>query len=432
MKKWIIIILLVEIGIVSIGYSKDAGETKTATVSYKVNSNDEIDIRAKYTDLKVEAWNKDEVLIEATIRFDGKMTDKMQSFLDNFEEEVTSNIDEQAGKLLIKTNLDEPNKFQIGSKTVGIIIGFSEDELRLEYSIKVPSRNRLSIENSYRNVQLTGDFREVKIDQYSGELTTGNLEKAELRLKYGKATLGSLGEAEMELYEQEISAKEMASGLINCKYSDLEIQVLGVVEINGYETEYELETISSLTGNMKYGNLEIAEKADELKLTAYEIDVDANRLTNTSLVEMKYGKFEANSVGKLDIEKVYEVDFEIEQLTTATVEEAKYGDFNVDQLNGDLLLKQTYEIDTDIESISSNTSLIRIEGKYGNISLGLKNQNYTCSIDGKYGSINLDRDDDRIKKYIKDGDQIEVEVTNGSGSGLRVEVKGYELDVKVE
>ena len=61
--------------------SKD-DETRTATVSVEVGPTDIVDIQAKYTDINIEAWDKGEVFIEATVRFDGKMNNQVQKFLD--------------------------------------------------------------------------------------------------------------------------------------------------------------------------------------------------------------------------------------------------------------------------------------------------------------------------------------------------------------
>lgn len=150
-----------------LGNGKDF-ETRTATVRMEVSPNDLINIRAKNTDLVVESWDKSEVEVIATLRFDGKMTDKMVAFLDNFQEHVEQSIRRSGSELSIDTNLDEPNKIQIGSKHVGIVIGFSEDELRLDYRIKAPKTNELEIDNSYKDVTLMGDFNEVTLTQYSG------------------------------------------------------------------------------------------------------------------------------------------------------------------------------------------------------------------------------------------------------------------------
>ena len=159
--------------------SKDF-ETRTATVRMDVTANDLINIQAKNTDLVVEAWDRNEVEVIATLRFDGKMTDKMTSFLENFQKHVEDNIQYGGSELKISTNLDEPNKVQIGSKHVGFIIGFSDDEFRLDYKIKAPKSNEFEINNSYKDVTLIGNFNEVTLTQYSGDLTAGFIEEKDI------------------------------------------------------------------------------------------------------------------------------------------------------------------------------------------------------------------------------------------------------------
>ena len=72
--------------------SKGEGETRTATVNMDIKPTDLINIKAKNTDLKIEVWDKNEVEVVATILYDGKMTDKMTRFLDEFEMHVKNNI----------------------------------------------------------------------------------------------------------------------------------------------------------------------------------------------------------------------------------------------------------------------------------------------------------------------------------------------------
>ena len=198
-------------------------ETRSATIVLDVSPNDLINIRAKNTDLVVETWDKNQVEIVATLRYDGKMTNKMTDFMDNFQEYVEENIAHSGGQLRIDTNLDEPNKIQIGSKHVGIIIGFSEDELKLDYKIKAPKQNDFEIDNSYKDVALIGDFGKVKLTQYSGELKAGYIEDAEINLKYGSSSFRGIGSGVAELYEQKLDAVTIEELELNAKYSEIEV-----------------------------------------------------------------------------------------------------------------------------------------------------------------------------------------------------------------
>jgi hypothetical protein len=435
MKRTILILLAFNLGLGIALSDPKLGETRTATLTYKVSSNDVINLQAKYTDVNIESWNKSEVSIEAIIRFDGKMTDKMQKFLDSFEEEVEVNISEKTGELKINTNLDEPNKFQIGSKNVGIIISFNEDELKLAYNLKVPESNKLIIKNSYRDLNLVGNFDDVEIDQYSGDLEAETINEADIKLKYGSAQFNEIRIAKMELYEQDITANSIGELEIDTKYSELKVKDLGRTEIVSYESDFEISNLSYLEGNLKYGKMEVTEVFDEGKLTTYEFDIEAKEIGTLTLENGKYGKTEAGSITQLNLRQSYEDDFEIEALGTLIVDESKYVSYEIGRLTGKLEISNGYEGKVDIDGMGNNVSSIKIAGKYIETSINTEGISYKLITDTKYGDVKIDRSTMNISKYIKEGDQLEIEATSNSGktaNPVLISIKGYEMDIELD
>lgn len=415
----------------SYAFSKD-GETRTAVVNYDVTPMDVINIQAKYTDLTVDTWDKNQVMIEATLRFDGKVTDKMQKFLDMFEEEVKENISYEGGELLVKTNIDEPNKFQLGSKHVGITISFNEDELKVEYAIKVPAKNELVVKNSYRDLYLNGSFEDVTIDQYSGDLKAQIIKKGNIKLKYGSAQFDEINAAKMELYEQEIKANRIEKLDINTKYSELKIDYLGDTEISSYESDFEIENLTSMEGNLKYGLMEITDRMASGELTTYEFDIEAKEIGDLRFINSKYGNYEAQRIENLIMDQSYEDDFDIDELGSLKVTEEKYDNFRIGQLTA-MLVVNGYEGDVSIDQLGKNVSAIDISGKYIETRLGVEGVDYQLVMNTKYGKNNIDRSSSSVKRYIKDGDNLEVEViSNPNESNLvSISIAGYEMDLEL-
>ena len=84
MKKALLLLTLLasQVGLANV----NDGETRTAEHTVSVSSGDEINILGKNTYLEIETWNKNEVSIVAEVTFDGRMTEKVKKFLDEFEE----------------------------------------------------------------------------------------------------------------------------------------------------------------------------------------------------------------------------------------------------------------------------------------------------------------------------------------------------------
>ena len=433
MKKLTLITLAFSLLFVAeLSASNKRFETRTATIKRDVSPNDLINIKAKNTDLVVESWDKNEVEITATVRFDGKMTDKMVSFLDNFQEYVEDNVEFSGGELRIKTNLDEPNKIQIGSKHIGIVIGFSEDEFKLDYKIKAPAINKFEIDNSYKDVSLIGDFQHIKLTQYSGELTADFIEKAELNMKYGSAKLKGMGSAVLEIYEQKLEVESIEQLEIDTKYSEIDVVKLKTMETASYESDFVLGKAEEITGNFKYGEMEIKNNLDRAEFDFYEMDIEANSAGTIEFKSSKYGKISFDQVSKLTFDQSYEDELTIGELGLFRSIDSKYGNHEIDNLTGSFELN-AYEDDIHIREVDHAVNSIELKGKYLNTTLGISNRSFNLQADVKYGKFDYDKQEIEMKKYIKDGDKLEIEALSKTktADAISISIEGYEIDVVI-
>lgn len=428
MKKLILIALACSLSILL--HANSDGETRTATVKVEISASDVINIKAKNTELLVETWNKNEVEIEASIRFDGKMTSKMEDFLNEFEQRVKDNITSGAGELKIDTNLDEPNRVQIGSKHVGINISYGEKDLKIVYKIKAPGSNRYIVSNSYEDVRLVGTFDYMDFTQYSGELIAGTITTAKLNMKYGSATIQKLGDVEMEIYEQKLDIEEIGELELNAKYSDLELYLVNEIEAISYESDYEIGSISGFNGNFKYGKINITNKIDEATLTFYEMEMKAGDISTLRLENSKYSKFNFERAGSVTFEQSYEDETDIGTLGSFKSKNSKYGKHEIETLEGSLILN-AYEDEVEIDRLGSDVSEIDIDGKYVDSSIGISNASFVLTTNLKYGKAEYDESAVDVRRYVKENDQLQVEVYSKTKSDnpIRISVKGYEVDV---
>ncbi|WP_436516155.1 hypothetical protein [Ekhidna sp. To15] len=428
MKKLILIALAYSLAFLL--YANNDGETRTATVKTTVTASDVINIEAKHTELLVETWDKNEVEIEASIRFDGKMTNKMEVFLDEFEQRVKDNISQRTGELKIDTDMDIPNRVQIGGKSIGINISYGGKELKIVYKIKAPGTNKYIISNSYEDVRLFGSFNEIEFDQYSGDLEAGTIKTAKMNLKYGSASIKSLENGDMEIYEQELDIYSLGSLELNAKYSDLEFEKVGKVDAISYESDFEIGSIEEFKGNFKYGEINISGKLNVASFECYEMDIEAEELGKMESENSKYSKYEFGKARSIKFEQSYEDETTIGTLGSFQSKNSKYGKHTIDVLEGSISLN-AYEDKIEIDELGKKVSKISIDGKYIDTAIGIGNSSFILSTNIKYGEVNYDKSDVDVRRYIKDGDQLEVEVHSKSKSDnpIRISVKGYEVNI---
>lgn len=408
------------------------GETRTAKVTKKIEANAIINVQAKYTDLSIETWEKNEVYIEASIRFDGKMTDKMKSFLATFQQEVESGIESSPNEIRINTNLGEPNKVQIGSKNVGIVFGYSEDELRISYIVKAPKSSLFEIDHSYQDLTINGDIVSLNLKQYSGELNAQSIQRADLNLKYGSAKLTSIGSGEMTLYEQELRVDDIGKVNLNAKYSDLQFEKSEMIIAQAYESDFEIGSVTTMEGNFKYGDISFKNKLIKGQMELYEMDLEGVNIKELRLVNSKYSKFNFEKVESIQFDQSYEDEIDIGTLGKLKSSNSKYAKIKINSLQGDFSI-EAYEADINIKSITEDASEFVLNGKYLKARIAQLPENFSILADTKYGKISYNEDLVDIRKYVKESDKLELEAySKKSGPNpFAIKLTGYEIDADI-
>jgi hypothetical protein len=425
------IILLILLGLHLQAFAHKTGndsETRTASHSVKVSATDVINIQAKNTVLEVEAWDKNEVEVEAEVRFDGKMTENMRQFLDDFEKIVKDNIVKSGSTLTIETNkLEVPNKVQIGSKNSGIIIGYNDRELRISYKVKVPANNTLQIKNTYKDLTMNGRFKDVDISQYSGNLRAQDFDKAKMSLKYGSATLNSIGELNLETYEQKLNLEKVGQVNGTVKYSKIDIKDMGKGNLEAYETKFNLGTVDYLKGTMKYGNMTINDNIGGARFILYEFDITGGSIGNLTLENSKYSKLSLTRAGILTMLQSYEDEITLTnagQVNTSS----KYGKYSISQLEESFVLNG-YEDKITISGVSAKANTLQVNGKYISLTANLTSVPFSLNGSIKYGKVTYNEALVNVSRYIKENDnlQLAIESKKSGDSPLNVTLNGYEL-----
>lgn len=430
MKKELLLIL----ALFSVGFlfANKEGETRTAQHTVSISSIDEIFINGKNTYMEIETWNKNEVQVVATVTFDGKMNNRVQEFLDDFEAIVKKGIYKQGGELTIDASLDEPNKVQIGSKNVGVIVGYSDKEFRLSYKIKLPSKNQLDIKAAYEDLFMLGDYSNVTISQYSADLKVGSIENAKLFLKYGDAQIENIKSGYIESYENDTDFGKVAYLKANDKYSEYKFHRVDKLDIQGYETDIKANSIGFIDGNLKYGELEIGEKLNEAKLTLYEYKVRAGQAGSIKLENSKYSEFDFGIVNDVELVSSYEDEFEADFVGTL-ITKSKYGEYTIDELAGTFELIG-YEDEISISKVGDQANWINLDGKYINLDIGLHGRSFALRADVKYGKVDYNESTLEVNKYIKENDQLYIEASpkRGDQNAFKISLKGYEIDADID
>jgi hypothetical protein len=170
-------------------------KVKTYSKSYSFDANDKLVISNKYGSVVVNTWNKNEVKVDVQIKGIAKDDETAQKLID-----AISISDSKIGNMvLFKTNFGSSS----GNNSIWDLFNNQNDRHKAEvnYTIYMPSKNALAIDNRYGATQLPDFDGKVEINSAYGSFSAKALSHAgnEIKVKYGSASIESLGSGAVDV-----------------------------------------------------------------------------------------------------------------------------------------------------------------------------------------------------------------------------------------
>ncbi|QCW99375.1 hypothetical protein FGM00_04335 [Aggregatimonas sangjinii] len=324
---------------------------KTIKKEFNVNADALLKVDNSYGNLNITSWTENRVLIEVHIKTNGNNEEKVQRKLD----EITVNFDNSASMVSAKTIFDNNrSSWGWGNNT--------KVNMQINYTIKVPVKN---------NVHLNNDYGSIILDRIDGH--------AKINCDYGRLDIGELRGRNNQLnfdYTSKSRIGYMNSGKISADYSDFTIEKAGDLTINADYTNSAVEKMGNLVYSSDYGKIEIGEAG--------------NVQGNGDYINVNLGTLHGN----VDIN-------------------ADYGSVRIDQMAadaGNLLIKSDYtgikvgydseyhfsfEIRTSYAGVSGkdefemNISEVKNTSKYYKGHYGSANTGNSVSISSDYGGVSF-------------------------------------------
>lgn len=216
----------------------DGKHTKEKTIKkeFNVNSNALLKVSNSYGNLNITSWDEDRIVIEVHIKTNGNNEEKVQKKLD----EISIDFEASSNRVSAKTIFNRNNNgwgWNWGSS--------SNVNMQINYTIKVPVKNNIDLNNDYGNIILDRIDGHAKISCDYGRLELGELRGRNNQLNFdytAKSTIGYIN-----------------SGEIMADYSGFTIDTAGNLKINADYTNASIGKMENLDYTSDYGNMDIAE-----------------------------------------------------------------------------------------------------------------------------------------------------------------------------
>jgi hypothetical protein len=328
---------------------------KTIKKEFNVKANALLRVDNSYGNLNITSWNENRVVIEVHIKTTGNNEEKVARKL----EEITVDFESDSELVSAKTN------FGSNRSSWGWNWGKNNNvNMQVNYTIKVPVKNNVHLDNDYGNITLDRIDGHAKIHCDYGRLDVGELwgRNNSLNFDYtSKSTFGYVNSAE-----------------IRADYSSFTIEKAGNLKMLTDYTDATIHQMENLEYTIDYGKIEVRE-AKDIKGTGDYISVRLGVVHGDVDIAADYGS--------LRIEELAQDAGNVTISTDYTGIKIGYHpnyhfDFTITTTYAGVSGKEDFQMNVSMEKSSSR----HYEGHYGS-----KGSGNNVVLKSDYGSIQFNK-----------------------------------------
>ncbi len=327
-------------------------EEKTIKKEYDVDSDALLKVSNSYGNLNITSWNENRILIEVHIKTSGNNKEKVLKKL----ETITVDFEATSSMVSAKTIFNK-NKSRWSWNW-----GNSNVNMQINYTIKIPVKNSVHLNNDYGNIILDRVDGHAKISCDYGRLEIGELRGRNNYLNFDYTSKSSIG--------------FINSGEIKADYSGFTIEKAGDLTVKADYTNATIEQMENLQYSSDYGNLEVGE-ANNIQGAGDYINVKLGTIHGNVDINADYGSLRiiemAEDAGNLQINSDY---------TGIKIGYSPHYNF-------DFEIKTEYARVSGKEGFEINISTEKSSNRYYKGYHGKANSGNSVSIDSEYGGISF-------------------------------------------
>jgi len=273
MYKTLLILLFIPFALTATEKKGKFTKHKVIKKEYTVNKDATLNVSNKYGNIDIVTNTSNKIEINVSITTNGNDESKAQQRLNEITVAFESNSSFVSAKTIIEKS----------SKSWNVWGNKSNVNMEINYIIKIPVTN---------NVSLSNDYGGIGLDKLEGS--------AKINCDYGKITIGELLNSDNKInidYTNKSNIDYINDGSINADYSTLNIEKAGRINLNADYSHITFGMVGDLKYNCDYGNLKI----DNITNIAGNCDymhTTIGKLFGEGVFEIDYGSLKINSLGE--------------------------------------------------------------------------------------------------------------------------------------
>ncbi|MEW5845035.1 MAG: hypothetical protein AB1777_02090 [Bacteroidota bacterium] len=297
--------------------AKVVPQTKEYSREFQVTDNTKLMVENKFGQINIQNWDKSAISIYVQVKVDNSNASRAKALLDAINVEFTQDGD------IVKAITTFNEEFSRANRK---LFQMSNDELSIDYTIKMPNNVDVQVENKFGDIYINElnshlvvglKYGNIKIDK----LTRGDVEPMNtINVSYGNATIVEANWVKTELKYGKLDVQKLVAGVVLSRYSKLSFANVSSLVLDSKYDKYEIGQINNLVGesgytvfnidklnkkfslNAKYGDVKIASVSSTFESIGFEAaytGLKASIPSGTSYVlsaNVSFGKIEIGSV----------------------------------------------------------------------------------------------------------------------------------------
>jgi hypothetical protein len=205
-----------------------AEKTKSYSKSYPIDANDKIKISNQYGKITVTTWDKHEVKVDVQIKAEARDDEEAQKLINGVQI-----VDSKNGDLIsFRTEIGHNDN---GSWNLFNWGGNKVRKLTINYTVYMPAKTDLNVEQSYGAIELPDLNGRVKISSSYSNVIAQNLTNPanEIDGSYGNLKMGSLNGGRLEFSYGNVDMEECNNIKADLSYGSFKLgRLKGVADLN--------------------------------------------------------------------------------------------------------------------------------------------------------------------------------------------------------
>ena len=246
---------------------------KTIKKEFNVNPDALLKVRNSYGNLNITSWNENRVVLEVSIRTNGNNEEKVTKRL----QQITVDFENSDRLVSARTRFGEKDNrwgWSWGKR--------NNVSVQVNYTIKVPIKNSVNLNNDYGHIYLDRIDGHAKISCDYGKIEIGELRgrNNELRFDYtSNSTFEYVNSAEIIADYSKYTIEKAGDLRVNADYTQSVIQEMGNLEYSSDYGSIEVGSVQNIRGNGDYVGVKLGRVYGNVDITADYGSVKIDHLT---------------------------------------------------------------------------------------------------------------------------------------------------------